>query len=208
MAGRAPRTDKWTARENKHEERFVLIVGGLVQVADSNQNPHLAEPDTIARGPKTLVLDLTIESGGSGGDDVLAWKPAHFHKDVQANQYADVAIRWDGQPIAAAKILDDSEYDQHLTRITQAANLARPPARGPAKKTSAKRKTAKKTVAKKTIAKKKVGKKKVAKKKVAKKKAVKKRVAKKRSAAPAKRAGASRKKRPSASAKKRRTARR
>jgi hypothetical protein len=188
MAGRAPRTDKWTARENKHKDSLVLLVNGRVQVNDTNLEPRLAEPDTIARGPKTLVIDLTLESGGSGGDDVLVWKPAYFHKDVQADQYADVVIRWDGQPIATAKIVDDSEHDQHLARITRQANIEHPPGRGPIKQTAGRKKTAKKKTAKTKTAKKKVASRKVA------KKATKKRVAKKRSA-PAKRPAASRKKR-------------
>jgi hypothetical protein len=187
MTDRAPRTDKWTARENKHQERLVLIVDGVVQVANTNQEPRLAEPATVARPPNTLILDLTVESGGGAGDEVMVWKPVHFHKDVQANQFADVAIRWDGKSIATAKILDDSEYDQHLTRITHAANIAQPPARGPAKKAAAKKRTAKKKVAKKKAAKKKVAKKKVAKTRVAKKRV-----------ASAKRGAASRKKRPAA----------
>ena len=157
-------------------------------------------PITVARPPKTLVLDLTVESSGDPGSDVPVWKPAHFHKDVQANQFADVSIRWEGKPIASANILDDSEYDQHLTRMTRAANIEHAPARGPRKKAPAKKKAAnKKTVAKK------VARKKVARKKVAKKKVAKKRVAKQRVTS-AKRSVASRKKR--ASGKKRVASRR
>ena len=204
MADRPPQTDKWMARENKHNEDLVLILDGVVQVANTNQEPRLTEPATVARPPKTLVLDLTVESSGDPGSDVPVWKPAHFHKDVQANQFADVSIRWEGKPIASANILDDSEYDQHLTRMTRAANIEHAPARGPRKKAPAKKKAAKKTVAKK-VAKKKVAKKKVAKKKVAKKKVAKKRVAKQRVTS-AKRSVASRKKR--ASGKKRVASRR
>ena len=199
MADRPPHTDKWMARENKHNEGLVLILDGVVQVANTNQEPRLTEPATVARPPKTLVLDLTVESSGDPGSDVPVWKPAHFHKDVQANQFADVSIRWEGKPIASANILDDSEYDQHLTRMTRAANIEHAPARGPRKKAPAKKKAAKKTVAKK------VAKKKVAKKKVAKKKVAKKRVANQRVTS-AKRSVASRKKR--ASAKKRVASRR
>ena len=187
MAGRAPRTEKWTARENMHKDHLCVIVDGVVQVDETHLEPRLAEPDTSVRGPKTLVLDLTLESGGSGGDDVRVWKPAHFHKeDVQPNQYEEVAIVWHGQPVATVKILDDREYGQHLAAITQAANIAHASARATGKK-----KAAKKAVAKKAVAKKKAARKKVAKKKVAKKKTVKKGVAKKRAAA-------ARKKRPSA----------
>jgi len=199
MADRPPQTDKWMARENKHNEDLVLILDGVVQVANTNQEPRLTEPATVARPPNTLVLDLTVESSGDPGSDVPVWKPAHFHKDVQANQFADVSIRWEGKPIASANILDDSEYDQHLTRMTRAANIEHAPARGPRKKAPAKKKAAKKTVAKK------VAKKKVAKKKVAKKKVAKKRVAKQRVTS-AKRSVASRKKR--ASGKKRVASRR
>jgi hypothetical protein len=184
MTERAPRTNKWTAREDKQNEGVVLLVDGLVEIYASQQ-PHLTEPATVARPPGTLVIDLTLEDDDSSGNDVLVWKPAHFHKDVQTDQYADVTIRWDGKPIASAQLPDAGV------------------------KTVAKKKVAKKKVAKKKVAKKKAAKKAAkktaSKKKVAKKRVAKKRVAKKRSA-PAKRAAASRRKRPSA--KKRRTARR
>jgi hypothetical protein len=197
MEGRAPRTNKWTAREDKQHEGVVLLVDGLVEIYAS-QEPRLAEPDTVARPPGTLVIDLTLEDDDSSGNDVLAWKPVHFHKDVQANQYADVTIRWDGKPIASAQLPDAGAKKVAKKEVTR---------KKVAKKKVAKKKVAKKKVAKKNVAKKKVAKKKVAKKKAAKKTAAKKRVAKKR-ATSAKRAAASRKKRSPAKAKKRRTARR
>jgi hypothetical protein len=181
MEGRAPRTNKWTAREDRQNEGVVLLVDGLVEIYAS-QEPRLVEPDTVARPPGTLVVDLTLEDGDSAGNDVLVWKSVHFHKDVQASEYAEVAIRWDGKPIAHVRL------------------------GGGAEKKIAAKKVAKKKVATKKVATKKVAKKKVAKKKAAKKtaskKVAKKRAAKKRSA-PAKRAAAGRKKRSAGSARKR-----
>jgi hypothetical protein len=131
---RAPRTNKWTAREDRQNEGVVLLVDGLVEIYAS-QEPRLAEPVTVARPPGTLVIDLTLEDNDSSGNDVLVWKPAHFHADVQANQYAEVMIRWDGKPIASAQLPDGGAKKVAKTKV-------------------AKKKVAKKAAGKKRVAKK------------------------------------------------------
>ena len=123
MPGPAPKTDKWTARENTHQKIGVmLIVSGLVQVSNTNRRPGLKE---AAGGTgKTLVLDLTIETGSGSGLDVLVWKRATHFKTVSAGQYDSVEIRWDGKAIATCRVMDDAEHHGHLVALTAAANKA------------------------------------------------------------------------------------
>jgi hypothetical protein len=125
MPGPAPKTDKWTARENKQGKLgIVLIVSGLVQVSSANKEPVLKEASGGGGYGKTLVLDLTIETGAGEGAQVLVWKRATFSTDVSADHYDNVEIRWEGKTIATVKVADDAEHHQHLTALTQAANKA------------------------------------------------------------------------------------
>ena len=186
MAGRPPKTDKWIARENRHGKKggHRLVVGGLVQVTNTNKDPHLKEAVPQGINPKILILDLTIAQAGHPGLDVLVWKPAAYSKKVSAGQYDSVDIHWDGKSIATCKVVDDSEHHAHLAAITQAANQTaaysgKKPA--PAKKGAAKKVPAKKAPAKKAPAKKGAAKK-GAKKRAAKKSATKKSAAKKSAA--------------------------
>ena len=123
MPSRAPKTDKWTARENNQKKSGIfLIVSGLVQVTDTSKTPGLTEAIAPGRKTKTLILDLSIEAGNGPGNDVLVWKRASYDKKVTANQYAGVDIHWNGKSIATCKVLDDGEHHQHLVKLTQAAN--------------------------------------------------------------------------------------
>ncbi len=123
MPGPAPKTDKWTARENKQQKPAVLlIVSGLVQVTNTSKSPRLTEPAGPSRKSQPLALDLSIATGRGPGNAVLVWKPASFSKKVAVDQHNGVDIRWDGKSIASCKVLDDSEHYQHLVQLTQAAN--------------------------------------------------------------------------------------
>lgn len=127
----APKTDKWTARENKQGKLgIVLIVSGLVQVSNTGKHPRLKDAGSGGKA-KTLVLDLSIETAGQG-NDVLVWKRATFSKDVSAGQYDGVEIRWDGKTIASCEVRDDEEHHLHLVALTQAANKAQRTAKRPA----------------------------------------------------------------------------
>ena len=123
MPGRAPKTDKWTARENNQKKSGIrLIVSGLVQVTNTNKTPDVTEAIAPGRKTKTLILDLSIETESGPGNDVLVWKGASYDKKVTTNQYAGVNIHGDGKSIATCKVLDDGEHHQHLVKLTQAAN--------------------------------------------------------------------------------------
>lgn len=200
----APKTEKWTARENHHGKLGVFLhVYGLVQVTNTNQQPRLTPSVTPGGPPKTLVLDLSIGTSGVG-NPVVCWKAAHYDHKTKANEYETVDIRWQGKSIATCKVLDDGEHGAHLAVLTAAANAtAKPPAgkkpagkkpasktpakeapakTAPAKTAPAKRAPAKKAPAKKAPAKK-AGKKKAPTRKASKKSAKKRAASKKRGSA-------------------------
>ena len=123
MAGSAPKTDNWTARENAHKPSGLhLLVSGCVQAGGGDAAPRLAEAAAQGRDPKILVLDLSIDAGREAGAKDQVWKPVDYHKVVDRDQFAGVEIRWGGKSIASCKVLDDDEHYQHLVALTQAAN--------------------------------------------------------------------------------------
>jgi hypothetical protein len=140
MPGPAPNTDKWSARENKQDDDYVLRVTGQVEVTNTNKAPRLTEAAGGGSGSKVLALDLDIGTENTPGMDVLVWKPATFEKDVKADQYDGVAIRWDGKDIARREVVDDDEHSDRLVKVTQVANVktaVKKPAGAPAAKKKA-----------------------------------------------------------------------
>ncbi len=175
MAGPAPKTRNWTARENAHKPKGLhVIVIGHVEVNSTDLEPHLKE--LSERDPKRLGLALTIGKTGGPGVDVKVWKLARFHKEVKANEYDSVTVRWDVTSIAQFPVIDDTEHHQHLREQAKALNAKYAGKRGPkgAAKPAAKKSAPKKAkkAAKKAPAAKKESAKKYAKK--TKKKAAKK----------------------------------
>ena len=121
MAGPAPKTRNWLARENRHRPKGLhLIVNGLVQVTNTNKQPCLTE--SSERDPQHLGLTLTIEDSGGPGLDVVCWKEAFFHKEVKANQYNSVTIRWDVSALAQVPVVDDRESAQQATAMMAEVN--------------------------------------------------------------------------------------
>jgi hypothetical protein len=107
MAGPAPKTRNWRARENEHEPAGLhIIVSGEVEVSATTRHPQLAE---APHAGKVLPLDLTIDESGLGAE-LVVWMAARFHKEVSANEFDHVEIRWDGKVIATAPVIDDSEH--------------------------------------------------------------------------------------------------
>jgi hypothetical protein len=135
MAGPAPKTRNWSARENKHEPSGLhVVVAGEVEVSATNRHPQLAEAPHVG---EVLPLDLTITESGVGAE-LVVWMGAHFHREVSANEFDRVEIRWDGEVIATVPVIDDTEYDALSSKQTQAQNAV--------VKTKTKKVSAKKTV--------------------------------------------------------------
>lgn len=165
MAGPAPHTRNWSAHENLHEPKgLVLIVHGQVEVTRTNQRAHLTEKPE--RDPKHLGLHLTIEDGEGPGHDTMCWTLATFDKDVKADEYDTVVIRWDVKEIARATVVDDSEHHKEITAKTAALNATHAKAgkRPSAPKAAAPKPAAPKAAAPQAAAAKKVVKKAAAKK--------------------------------------------
>jgi hypothetical protein len=150
MAGPAPKTRNWIARENAHKPKGLhIIVGGEVEVSATNKSPELTEAAHVG---KTLPVDLSIIDDRDEplveyrGKPVKVWKAASFHKVVSANRFERVSIRWDGKEIVNVPVIDDREHGQHLAALTAAANdkYGKKPAKPPAKKAPKKAAAAKK----------------------------------------------------------------
>jgi hypothetical protein len=145
MAGPAPKTRAWFALENAHKPKGLhVIVTGEVQVSATNKAAVLTEAKSAG---DLLTLDLAIKDDGHPGAPVQVWKPAFFHKEVTANQYNSVKVRWDGKPIATFPVLDDRECGAMKDKQTKAENAAaakskKAPPKGPAPKGPAPKKPA------------------------------------------------------------------
>jgi hypothetical protein len=163
MAGPAPKTRAWFALENAHKPKGLhVIVTGAVQVSATDKAAVLTEAPSVG---DLLALDLAIKDEGHPGVQVQVWKPAYFHKEVSANEYNRVVVRWDGKPIATFPVLDDRECGAMMDKRTQAENASaakskKAPPKGTAPKKPAPRKPAPKKPAPKKPAPKKAAKKK------------------------------------------------
>jgi len=143
MAGPAPKTRDWTARENKHKPKGLhVIVGGLVEVNDADKTPVLKEGGVAIE--QVLPLELTIVACKDPAIKVKVWKAAAFHKEVTANQYEKVVVSWDGKQIAAFPVIDDTQHAAAMDKQTKAQNAVAPKAKPAAKKPAAKKAAPKK----------------------------------------------------------------
>ena len=180
MAGPAPKTKDWSARENKHKPKGLhVIVSGLVEVSSTGKQAVLKE---ALRVGKVLPLDLTIKDGKvKDPKPITVWTEAYYHKEVSANEFDRVDIRWDGKTIATVPVIDDTERHAQLQKQMAASNTKseglEPPT--PTDRVVEMRAAAKAAAKKAAAAAKKAPAKKVAKKAAAKKKAAPKKAKKK-----------------------------
>jgi hypothetical protein len=121
MAAAAPKTEKWTARENLHKPQGLhIIVAGNVEVSDADKAPVLTEGTGAA--PKVLALDLAIESCPDPAIQSPVWKAVSLHREVEADEYQGVEVRWDGKPIAKIPVIDDRERAALMDKQTKVQN--------------------------------------------------------------------------------------
>lgn len=126
MAG--PKTEKWTARENKHEpDGLYLLVNGRVEVSDANKAPVLTER---TGRPKELELELTIKDTSDPAIQTPVWKQASFTKEVQPDQYQRVRVMWQDFVAADFPVIDDSEHAALLSKQATAQNVVADKASG------------------------------------------------------------------------------
>jgi hypothetical protein len=115
MAGPAPKTKDWSARENKHKPKGLhVIVSGLVEVSTTGKQAVLKEAPRVG---KVLPLDLRIKDGKvKDPKPIMVWTEAYYHKEVSANEFDRVEIRWDRKTIATAPVIDDTERHAQLNK--------------------------------------------------------------------------------------------
>jgi len=84
----------WKATETTDfvGSKYQLTVNGEVEVRRSNQTPKLSEADPQGFNPKTLILDLNVETNGDVGGDVLEWRTVNFTKEISPRQYDHVTV--------------------------------------------------------------------------------------------------------------------
>jgi hypothetical protein len=120
MAGPAPKTKNWAARENAHKPKGLhVIVCGHVEVSATNKRPVLTEARSAG---DLLALDLTVEDAGGVGNQVVVWMQADFHKEVRADQYNRVEVRWGGKAIATFPVINDREHAAAMDKQCKAQN--------------------------------------------------------------------------------------
>ena len=115
-----PKTKNWSALENEHKPSGLhLIVSGLVEV-EPDQAPMLTErPGDI---PEVLQLELGVGNSSDPDFKGKVWKQARFHKEVSANQYNTVRVRWQDFITAEFPVLDDRERSRLLDKQAAAQN--------------------------------------------------------------------------------------
>ena len=115
-----PKTKNWSALENEHKPSGLhLIVSGLVEV-EPDQAPMLTErPGDI---PEVLQLELEVGDSADADFNGKVWKQALFHKEVSANQYNSVRVRWQDYIAAQFPVIDDRERSQLLEKQAAAQN--------------------------------------------------------------------------------------
>lgn len=130
MADPAPKTRDWSAHEGAHKPRGMhLLVNGLVEVNNTNLHPRLTE--SPERRINSLGLALTIEKTSDPGLDVKVWKAASFHREVQADEFDQVNIRWHFEEIATTPVIDDGEHHKHAAAQMKALNARHAGKAGP-----------------------------------------------------------------------------
>lgn len=104
MAYSAPKTKDWKAWQDLQPVgQPKLIVTGQVEVGNMSDTPHLKEAVPQGIVASTLLLDLTITSGGTGGA-VMNWKEARFEKPIKKDQYKQVEIRFGSEIVGKAEV--------------------------------------------------------------------------------------------------------
>lgn len=99
MVGSKPKTSNWKAVEDRQPPGVRLRVTGTVETTRSNQDPQLTKADPQGANPAILLLDLTIETSGDVGSDVMGKRNVEYREDIRAGQYTSVEIRFEGQTI-------------------------------------------------------------------------------------------------------------
>jgi hypothetical protein len=128
----APNTRNWKADElRKPAGGYEIVVTGEVETLATNLLPKLGYHVPQGINPRMLLLDLTIESQGGFGGQVVMYRAAEFKRPTSGDAYDQVDILFQGQIIHSVKV-----------GHPKAAAPTKKPAKKPARKKKAKKKKA------------------------------------------------------------------
>ena len=101
------KTRNWKAWQNLQPPigpTVRLTVTGGFESTNTNQTAQLSEHRPQGTNPAILLLDLTVSTSGVG-NPVVQWRDvASVKKDIRKDQYTEVEMLWQGQPIDKAKV--------------------------------------------------------------------------------------------------------
>ncbi len=142
----APYTRNWSANElpDLVGRNYHVEVKGEVETRSSNMVPKLRLHSPQGFNPRILLLDLTIESDGELGGQVVMLRKAAYTRPTSGNAYDEVDILFEG-----------ADHRTHQGRPSQDAGGGAQEEDGQENRQEIRRKAAKKSPAKKKKAKKK-----------------------------------------------------
>jgi hypothetical protein len=94
MSGSVPDTSNWKAVEDRQPPGVRLKVTGTVTTTRSNQEPQLTKAVPQGINPAMLLLDLSIETSGNVGSDVMGKRDVEYEEEIKAGQYTSIHIRF------------------------------------------------------------------------------------------------------------------
>lgn len=148
----APYTRNWSANELSDlvGRHYHVEVKGEVETSATNLLPKLTFRAPQGVNPRILLLDLTIESEGGLGGQVVLLRKADYTRPTSGNAYDEVDILFEGEIIERIEV-------GHPKTVAKAPKKKprKKSARKAAKKSSVKKKAAKKTKKKKAASRKK-----------------------------------------------------
>jgi hypothetical protein len=147
----APYTRNWSANElpNFAGRNYHIEVKGEVETSATNLLPKLTLRRPQGINPRILLLDLTIESEGGLGGQVVMLKKVAYTRPTSGNAYDEADILFEGEIIERIKVGHPKTVAKRAKQKTSKKS-----ARKAAKKPSSKKKTAKKAKKKKATRKK------------------------------------------------------
>ena len=102
----APYTRNWSANELSDlvGRNYHIEVKGEVETRASNLVPKLRLHTPQGFNPRILMLDLTIETDGELGGQVVMLRKAAYTRPTSGNAYDEVDILFEGQIIERIKV--------------------------------------------------------------------------------------------------------
>jgi len=136
----APNTRNWKAIEyfGPAGRGYHIVVTGEVETGATNLLPKLSYHMPQGFNPRILLLDLTIESQGGFGGQVVMYRAAEFKRPTSGDAYDQVDILFQGQIIHSVKVEHPKAAKAPAKKAVKKA--AKKPVKKKVKKKAAKKK--------------------------------------------------------------------